>query len=435
MFEDREDAGRQLGEVLGGRRAEHPVLLALPRGGVPVAIEVAKAMQLPPGDLDVLVVRKIGAPWNPEFGVGAVGEDDVAVIDTQLVSELGIDAATLERIRARESAEVRRRVVRYRAGRSAASVAGREVIVVDDGIATGSTLRAAIALLRERHARRIIVAAPVASSSAVRALRAEADEVVVLEIPPDFRAVGMHYGRFGQVPDADVVAALDRFHSDSGAGIDHEVRVRLDAETVLPGRLSVPARPRGVVVFAHGSGSSRHSSRNLAVAATLNASGCATLLFDLLTESEAADRTNVFDIDLLADRLLDVTEWLRSPDAPPGVTTLPVGYFGASTGAAAALTAAARSPRVISAVVSRGGRPDLAAGWLPQVAAPTLLIVGSLDRAVLALNQAAQRRLTCENRLEVVPGASHLFAEPGTLEQVGALASEWFSRHFPPLAA
>lgn len=211
MFSDRSEAGRCLGGALAGYRNSQPLILALPRGGVPVAVEVAAALGTPATDLDVLVVRKIGAPWNPEFAVGAVGEDDVAVIDADLVADLGIDEATVRRIRTAEAAEVRRRIALYRSGRPAAEIRNRTVIVVDDGIATGSTLLTAVALLQSRGAGRIVVAAPVASNSAVAALRAVADEVVVSEVPVDFRAVGLHYRDFRQVPDSEVRAALDAY--------------------------------------------------------------------------------------------------------------------------------------------------------------------------------------------------------------------------------
>jgi putative phosphoribosyl transferase len=194
----------------------------------------------------------------------------------------------------------------------------------------------------------------------------------------------------------------------------------------VAGDLSVPEGARGVVLFAHGSGSSRHSPRNRYVADALEQAGLATLLFDLLTVSEEADRTNVFDIGLLARRLLDVTTSLSSR---PDTRDLRIGYFGASTGAAAALSAAADPQARISAIVSRGGRPDLAGTALEQVAAPTLLIVGGRDTTVLDLNRAAQARLRCENRLEIVPGATHLFEEPGALERVAELAANWFTTH------
>jgi len=193
----------------------------------------------------------------------------------------------------------------------------------------------------------------------------------------------------------------------------------------LQGSLDLPPSAEGLVIFAHGSGSSRLSPRNRFVADALGQAGLATLLFDLLTEEEAQDRTNVFDIPLLADRLQAAARWARNRSP---TRSLPVGYFGASTGAAAALQAAA-ADKEIAAIVSRGGRPDLAGPVLGFVEAPTLLIVGAKDPEVLALNRAAQRRLRCENRLEIVPGASHLFEEPGTLEVVVELARSWFHEH------
>lgn len=194
----------------------------------------------------------------------------------------------------------------------------------------------------------------------------------------------------------------------------------------LAGDLQVPERARGLVLFAHGSGSSRFSPRNQQVARALNAAGFATLLLDLLTEDEARDRANVFDIGLLAERLTQAVDWAR---AEPGLATLPIGLFGASTGAAAALTAAAARPQAVAAVVSRGGRPDLADAALPEVTAPTLLIVGGYDEPVIAWNRQARQRLGGASRLEIVPGATHLFEEPGTLEMVVELALAWFSEH------
>jgi putative phosphoribosyl transferase len=211
-------------------------------------------------------------------------------------------------------------------------------------------------------------------------------------------------------------------------GIDAGRPHRIDLGDVgLTGDLALPSAPLGIVVFAHGSGSSRRSRRNRAVAQSLQAGGLGTLLFDLLTESEELDRRNVFDVDLLAGRLAGATSWLTERQDASG---LPVGYFGASTGAAAALCAAARLGDGVAAVVSRGGRPDLASTCLRDVRAPTLLIVGGRDDMVLELNRAAQRQLRCESTLEVVPGATHLFEEPGALERVAELAETWFVRRF-----
>jgi len=192
----------------------------------------------------------------------------------------------------------------------------------------------------------------------------------------------------------------------------------------LEGTLALPAGACAVVAFAHGSGSSRLSPRNRRVAAALNERGLGTLLFDLLTEAEAVDR--VFDIPLLAARLLDATRWLGEQ---PETRGLAIGYFGASTGAAAALVAAARSELDVGAVVSRGGRPDLAGSELARVRAPTLLIVGGRDAAVLDLNRAALAALRCEKELAIVPGATHLFEEPGALDEVIELAGSWFAAH------
>jgi putative phosphoribosyl transferase len=199
-------------------------------------------------------------------------------------------------------------------------------------------------------------------------------------------------------------------------------------QLTLEGLLSVPPHAPGMVIFAHGSGSGRLSSRNNFVARHLQQAGLATLLLDLLTEEEAGDRRKVFDIDLLSDRLLLAKGWA---EADPGTRHLTIGYFGASTGAGAALQAAARDPSNVMAVVSRGGRPDLAEPYLPSVIAPTLLIVGGHDEPIIEMNQAAYELLTCPKRLTVVPGATHLFEEPGTLEQVAEQAGRWFGRHFP----
>jgi putative phosphoribosyl transferase len=259
-----------------------------------------------------------------------------------------------------------------------------------------------------------------------------ADELIALETPDPFWAIGRFYKNFSQTSDDEVIACLD---SEGTVGVtgaaddpprrDEEVDVQAGPVRLF-GHLTIPEDAVGVVVFAHGSGSSRHSPRNRYVASVLNESGVGTLLFDLLTVQEERDRANVFDIDLLARRLVDASAWLRSQ---PGSADLPIGYFGASTGAAAALWAAAEPDAHIAAVVSRGGRPDLAAPRLAEVSAPTLLIVGSLDAVVLDLNRRAWAEMRCDSQIAVVPGASHLFEEPGTLQAAAKLARDWFTRH------
>lgn len=197
----------------------------------------------------------------------------------------------------------------------------------------------------------------------------------------------------------------------------------------LSGILRVPSDAEAVVAFAHGSGSGRFSPRNQFVARALEKGGLGTLLLDLLEEGEAEDREKVFDIELLAERLQSAADWLSQE---PETSTLRLGYFGASTGAGAALVAAARNPAAVGAVVSRGGRPDLASDCLAAVQAPTLLIVGGNDDVVIDLNEQALRRLRCPKQMVIVPGATHLFEEPGTLEEVSRLAKEWFVRYLAP---
>lgn len=214
--------------------------------------------------------------------------------------------------------------------------------------------------------------------------------------------------------------------------VERSVRIPVGEGTVVDGDLVIPAEAEGIVVFAHGSGSSRHSPRNRSVAAGLRRRRLGTLLMDLLTDDEEAidarTRHLRFDIELLATRLLEAAIWLGEQPDTRGVT---IGYFGASTGAAAAIVAAARRPTGVGGIVSRGGRPDLAGDALPLVEAPTLLIVGSRDEDVLGLNREAYDRLRVERRLEIVPGATHLFEEAGALETVTRLAGDWFARHLP----
>ena len=209
----------------------------------------------------------------------------------------------------------------------------------------------------------------------------------------------------------------------------NEVQIQA-GRAVLSGNLTIPENATGLVLFAHGSGSSRHSPRNQFVAYTLNDAGLATLLFDLLTpDEEATDmytREHRFNIALLAERLVHGTTWAKQQEQ---TRDLQLGYFGSSTGGAAALVAAAEIPPDVGAVVSRGGRPDLAGDALPKVKAPTLLIVGGNDDIVIELNEMARDQMRCEVKLEIVPGATHLFEEPGTLEKVAKLASDWFVNH------
>ncbi|HEX5587433.1 MAG TPA: phosphoribosyltransferase family protein [Acidimicrobiia bacterium] len=431
-FEDRREAGRALAQLVAHLRDDDPVVLAIPRGGVPVAFEVARALDSP---LESVVVRKLGVPFQRELAMGAIGEGGVRVLDSDVVRLAQVTADEIAAAEARERAELNRRVRVYRGDRPLPALTGHTVIVVDDGIATGSTIRAALLVARAHGAARVVLAAPVGPTEALEKFADIADEVIVARTPTPFVAIGQWYEHFEPTTDDEVrelLAAASPAATLSSASpesrrtsvVDTDVTIVIDRLELL-GHLRVPPDAAGLVIFAHGSGSSRLSPRNRLVADSLHQRGLATLLFDLLSPAEAVDRGNVFDVELLAVRLLVATRWARRQ---PSCVGLDIGYFGASTGAGAALWAAAEDPTV-RAVVSRGGRPDLAGPRLGAVKAPTLLIVGDDDPIVLALNHDAADRLRCEHELAVVPGATHLFEEPGTLERAADLAGDWFLRH------
>ncbi len=294
QFSDRRDAGRRLAAQLAPLADEQPLVIALPRGGVPVGYEVAEALGAP---LEILAVRKIGAPGNPEFGVGAIAEDGSAVLDPQMARRVGMTQQALDETVERETGELRRRVEMYRDGRTPIDVRGRTVIVVDDGLATGLTDLAAVRALRARGAARIVVAVPVGARESVALVGEEADEIICHTIPHELLGVGRWYGDFAPVSDAEVLALLAAASGRVPApanGAEPTPRsreLRLDIGGVsLTADLTIPAEALGLVIFAHGSGSSRLSARNRAVATTLQSAGFATLLFDLLTDQEAQRR-------------------------------------------------------------------------------------------------------------------------------------------------
>jgi putative phosphoribosyl transferase len=419
-FENREKAGQALASKLKQLKIRHPLILALPRGGVPIAAQVAEELHAP---LDILVVRKIGAPDNPEYAIGAIAEDGLYHLNDQAIDELQIPPKQLQTLLDRGMKEVEQRIAQLRGNRPLTPFNGKTVILIDDGLATGSTARVAVDFLRQNGAKQVIFAAPVCARDSAQGLRSEFDRVICLEEPDRFFAVGMWYEDFSQTSDQEVSRIMTRFYEQ--LPIQKEVLIQ-DHATALHGDLVIPAHCKGLVLFAHGSGSSRLSPRNQKVARFLNQHHIGTFLFDLLSPTESLDRRNVFDIPFLGDRLLLATQQVLGD---PLVHELPIGYFGASTGGAAALWAAADQGSEISAVVSRGGRPDLAIPKLNDVTSPTLLIVGGDDEPVIEMNEAALNSLK-HGELVIVPGATHLFEEPGTLEVVCNSAVEWFDRYF-----
>ncbi len=431
IYVDREEAGRLLGEALLGearlgRVGADAIVLALPRGGVEVAAGVARALG---GSLDVFLARKIGAPMQPELGMGAIAEDGTVVLDDAIVALVGATREQVARITARERVELERRVALYRGGRPPPDVQGRTVVLVDDGVATGGTARAALRAIRRQGPARLLFAVPVGAGDTIASLKADADEVVCLQTPRWFHAIGECYQDFSQVDDGRVLGCLAQARSSGPDAGGRDVVFRVDGID-LPGRVEMPVGAHGLVVFVHGSGASRRSPRNRAVALAFQRAGYGTVLFDLLTPSESVSDSVTgrlrFDIPLLTGRLLGVVDDLgRRED----LAKLPLALFGASTGAAAALAVAEARARTVRVVVSRGGRPDLARDALPGVKAPVLLIVGGRDPAVIELNREALRRLTAPASLAIVPGATHLFEEAHALDEVVRLAVGFLDRN------
>ncbi len=350
-FHNRDDAGRRLAAAVSDRLPDASgvvVAAGLPRGGVPVARHVADTLGEP---LDVLCVRKLGLPSQPEYAMGAIGEGDVCVLDRAVVARAGVSDAAIGDIVRQERTELLRRADRYRGQRPPLSLTDRIAIIIDDGLATGNTARAMVA-------RRVVLAVPVAPTGTVTALRELADDVIALSTPTRFTSVGEWYDNFEPTSDAEVIAALvgtdpltpEADRTELG-GFTATLRLPIDGIR-LEGIVEVPEQAHGVVVFAHGSGSSRHSVRNRAVARRLRQAGFATVLFDLLTEAEAGDRSLVFDTESLSRRLLHVTQWLQTDFGalcmPPGMTSAPKsGWLEGSLGGCAKV---------------RGGRGK--SGWL-----------------------------------------------------------------------
>lgn len=435
-FRDRTEAGQLLAAELRKHVGSTTVVLGLPRGGVAVAAEVAKALSAP---LDVLVVRKIGLPNEPEVAMGAVGEGGACIRNDETIAHAGVTDDQFVAVELHQLGEIERQVRRYRSARPLTLLTGKTALIVDDGIATGSTVLVAVAVARELQAARVVVATPISSRQAAEAISAQVDDFIALQVPPRMMAVGQWYDDFGPTSEQEVERLLgeaaDRTSlrqeerrasgPETGGLVQGDVRIAVSS-IHLTGHLVIPADPVGVVAFAHGPGSSRHSPRDRFVAGVLNDHAIATLLVDLLTEEEAADRNRIVDIDLLASRLQGATQWLRSNSAS---ASLGVGYFGAGTGAAAALRAAATPGADITAIVTRGGRLDLVGPAIDLVDTPTLMLVGENDNVALAHNREAVSHLG-EHKLVIVPGASGNFEEGGALETVAEDAQIWFTEYF-----
>ncbi len=408
-FQDRDDAGRRLGRLLEKRGLERPLVLGIPRGGVPVAAQVARAVH---GELGVVVARKIGAPSQPELAIGAVTADGVAWINEPLAADAGAGKDYLDREIAAQAAEARRREAVFNSHRRG-SVAGRPVIIVDDGIATGATALAAARSMRAAGAKPLIVAVPVGPPHTLGLLRQEADEVITLHEERDFWAIGQFYVDFHPMDDAEVLDVLAGFRAAPGTV---EARIRRDG-VELAARLRLPGQVAPVVVFVHGLGSSKESPRNVVIAERLVDAGFAALLFDLSGHGESTPDPRE-GLDAYVDDLAAAFAWLKDQ---PGVDSGRIAIAGSSLGAVVALRAVQSGRVKPAALVLRAppADPDDFRG----LAVPALLLVGSHDPLLEQAREAGA--LTTSVRLQVVPGAGHLFEEPGTLEAATEATVSW----------
>jgi putative phosphoribosyl transferase len=459
-FRDRADAGRVLARSLARyRRTPDLVVLGLARGGVPVARAVADALDAP---LSVIVARKVGVPGIEDVALAAIAEGSHYVLADTVAWYLGVPPRVVEKLATRERAELERRVNVYRAASPAPDLHGRTVVLVDDGLATGASIRAAIASIRARQAARIIAAVPVASRSSAEEVRQEVDELVTVVTPARFDTVSSAYDDYTPLSDDDVLTHLGLSRRRAVPNVrdigdrlgralsrptsqppDREERtIAIPAfDTTVVADLGLP-RPtltskrvghlhgvHGLAILAHGGGSSRNSYRNRYIAGRLRLSGYATLRLDLLTNDEQhADDAHAairFDVNRLATRLACVCEWAEREGVPGAHRTA---LIGADTGAAAALVTSARRPGRIFAVVARAGRVDLAADVLPAVRNPVLMIVGAADHESLSRNTIALDQLPRGAVLLRVSRAGRSFEEPGALGALAEHLVSWLER-------
>ena len=404
-------------------------MAAIPRGGVSVAMPIVERFRAP---LTVVYARKLTAPIAPEFAFGAIDEDGRAIVDGRSVAMLGLSPADVEKAKERVAKEIQRRMATYGVPPLATHLPGAAVVLVDDGLATGLTMRAALDYARRHGAREVIVAVPCASDAAAREFERAADRFVSLTVDPDFMAVGQYYADFSPVSDDEVIAMLARARepaAPAAAAERGDVRVLFKSSRgmALVGRLLVPAAPgpHPAVVFAHGWGSGKDSPRNRAVAEALRALGFAAFLFDFTGHGESEGTQEDSTPEQQREDLeaaLDTLEKLDEVDAGR------IGAVGASSGAAVVLLEAARDPR-IRALALRSPNPAGAEDAVARVAVPALLVVGERDAPILEAIGPLLDRFGGPHRLDVVPGGDHLFENPAALARATASMVAWFKDH------
>jgi predicted phosphoribosyltransferase/dienelactone hydrolase len=424
-FRDRADAGRKLAEALVPVVKPPCVVAGIPRGGVAVAVPIVERFHLP---LTVVYARKLTAPAAPEFAFGAIDEDGHTIIEASSVAMLGLSPADVERAKDRVAKEIRRRMTTYGVPPLERHLPGAAVVLVDDGLATGLTMRAALEYARRHGAREIIVAVPCASESAAREFERAADRFLSLVVDPDFMAVGQYYHDFSPVSDDEDIAMLPPAR-EPGIAPAGDMRIAFKSSTglALAGRLLVPdtAGPHPTVVFAHGWGSGKDSPRNRAVAEALRKVGVAAFLFDFTGHGESEgtpeDSTPAQQVDDLI-AALDTLEGLDDVDRRR------LGVVGASSGAAVAVLAATRDPR-IRVLALRSPNLTGAEDAVSRVGVPALLVVGEQDEAIRAALAPLLGRFGGPRALETIPGGDHLFENPAARARATAVIVAWFKDH------
>lgn len=418
MFRDRIDAGRQLAAAVKGKDYERPVVLGIPRGGVPVAAEVARATG---GELAVVVARKLGAPGNPELAIGATTATGAAYVNAGVATAVGADPQYIEAEKQRQVQEAERREQRFNSHRRP-PVQDRTVVIVDDGIATGATAIAAVRSLKNEGASRVVLAIPVGPAEMVELLRQEADEVICLDTPEDFWAVGQFYVDFEPVSDDEVLETLRTFEAQVTADPARKVEItRRDLR--LAGILSTPggAGPFPLVIFVHGLGSGKDSPRNVVIASHLVDAGIATLLFDLSGHGESS-QDPVGGVEAFVSDLEAAFAWaMQRDEVKPDL----IGIAGSSMGATVAVAALTEGRVSPATMVLRA--PPVEAEDFRRIHVPSLVLIGSHDPLRDDVERGVQG---CPDlTLSIVEGASHLFEEPGTLQEALNRTVDWFKSH------
>ena len=429
VLKNRQEAGRVLAQKIKSvlSSVSDAMVVALPPGGVPIAFEISEEFSIP---LCVLAASKIRAPSRPDLIIGAITEEGHHHIDDFSSRLIGTSRDKLEQTLAREKLAIESKVRRYRPGEVLPDLKNKTIILVDDGPTSNMTARVVASYLRFKEVRQIVLAVPVCAKQSVAELTADFDHVISLYHPGPFFSMRDYFLDFRDISDEEVQYLLSKSRKKKFANTEkafsRKVLIPVEGSIELQATLSIPTYAKGIVLFAHPNSSKRFEYRNNMIAEELNRIGIATLLFDSLTDDESLERANVFDIPFLASRLAFATKWVRLHRM---TRELSIGFLSEGSGAAAALWASTYLGADVSSIVSRGGRPDLAQVRLTRVNTPTLLIVGDQDTEIIEINKNCLRTLS-SGKLILIPGASHLFDEPNTIEEVSREASLWFLKNF-----